>query len=656
MQARSGYRYATAVVAVALAALVRWLLAPLLGYGLPFVTFYFATIAAAWFGGLYPGLLSVVLGALAGVFLFTGPDFSLFSEDLAVQLEVIRFVVFVVVGVLLSLAGGWLQFSMQAAERRAREAEENQARLQHEVENRRRAEMEAREQRETLRLAIANVDDGVIATDTEGFVTLVNGAGASLIGRKEDDIVGKPVESVLLVVNETTRRRVENPVVRALRENSALARDGGGSILVRRDGSERAIEERAAPMRDEHGRVIGCLLVFRDITERRRHENTIREGERKKSQFLATLAHELRNPLAPLSNSLEVMKRAEGDAAMMRQIHGTMERQVSHLVRLVDDLMDSSRINRGRLQLRKRVVEVSSVVHQAVEACRQLAECSELDVQVAVPEERILLEGDPVRLVQIFTNLLNNACKFSHAHGRIWVKAEKDGDDGVIVSVKDAGAGIAADMLDQVFDMFVQADSSLERTKQGLGIGLTLVKQLVEMHGGRVEARSEGIGRGSEFLVHLPALSDKAQDSPPEARDAMEPTSNNARRRILIVDDNQDSTESLAMLLKLKGNETHTAFDGMQAVQTAEAVRPDLILMDIGMPKLNGYDAARRIRQEPWGKNLVLIALTGWGQQEDLEKSRQAGFDGHLVKPVAPTTLMELLATLPKTGGAQVPA
>ncbi|HYB98398.1 MAG TPA: ATP-binding protein [Candidatus Limnocylindrales bacterium] len=638
------------MLAVATAALIRWLLTPLLGYGLPYVTFYFATIAAAWVGGIYPGLLSVALGALLGAAFFTAPDFSFTSTDPANQIEAIRLVVFILAGTVISVLSGWLHSSVRAAELRAQDAEASRQRLQEEVENRRRAEQEARDQRETLRLAIANVDDGVIATDTQGLVTLINGAAESLIGRKAADVIGKPVESIFLTVNETTRRRAENPVVRALREGGTVTA-GADNILVRRDGSERAIEESASPMRDGSGRVTGCLMVFRDITERRKHESMIREGERKKSQFLATLAHELRNPLAPLSNSLEVMKRAEGDMAMMRQIHATMDRQVSHLVRLVDDLMDTSRINRGRLQLRKRVVEVSSVVQQAVEACRQLAECSQIEVEVALPDEQILLEGDPVRLVQIFTNLLNNACKFSQTRGRIWVKAEKHGDDQVIISVRDAGAGIDPEMLDQVFDMFVQADSSLERTKQGLGIGLTLVKQLVEMHGGSVEARSEGIGRGSEFLVRLPALTGRSERSSSEAVESMEQSSNNARRRILIVDDNQDSTESLAMLLKLKGNETHTAFDGVQAVQTAEAVRPDLILMDIGMPKLNGYDAARRIRQEPWGKNLVLIALTGWGQQEDLEKSRQAGFDGHLVKPVAPTTLMELLATLPKIGG-----
>jgi PAS domain S-box-containing protein len=390
------------------------------------------------------------------------------------------------------------------------------------------------------------------------------------------------------------------------------------------------------------------LLTIEDVTiekeaEKRAYQLMIqlKDADRRKDEFLAILAHELRGPLAPLGNMLEIMRRADCNDDLLQQARNTMEKQLGQLVRLVDDLIDVSRITRNKIELRKELVELASVIHQSVESCRPLAEIANHQLSVTLPPEPVYLHADPVRLAQVFGNILNNACKYTEPGGKFWLAAERQGSD-VVVTVKDNGMGIPADKLGSVFEMFTQVERTLERSAGGLGIGLTLTKRLVEMHDGTVTAHSEGPGRGSEFVVRLPVLAEKLTDATPEP--TAKPTA--LPRRILVVDDNPDSASSLAMLLQITGNETHTAHDGLKAVEAAEKHRPDVILLDIGLPKLNGYDACRRIREEPWGKNMVLVALTGWGQEEDRRKSIAAGFDGHLVKPVDYATLMKLLAEL----------
>jgi two-component system, chemotaxis family, CheB/CheR fusion protein len=321
-----------------------------------------------------------------------------------------------------------------------------------------------------------------------------------------------------------------------------------------------------------------------------------------------------------------------------------VERQVGHLVGLVDDLLDVSRISRGKIELRRGRIELAAVLTDAIEIARPLSERREHELTVTVPPEPICVNADPLRLTQVVGNLLNNACKFTEKGGRIRLSVEREGEQAVI-RVRDNGIGIAANQLPLIFDMFMQADVSIERSGSGLGIGLALVKNLVEMHGGTVEAHSAGVGHGSEFVVRLPITAEAATPQP-IAPPVDEPATTTARR-ILVVDDNRDAAESLAMLLELTGNETHTAHDGLEALETAAQVRPDLILLDIGLPKINGYEAARRIREQPWGKSVVLVALTGWGQAEDRQKSREAGFDGHIVKPVDLEALTRLLAEFP---------
>jgi PAS domain S-box-containing protein len=385
--------------------------------------------------------------------------------------------------------------------------------------------------------------------------------------------------------------------------------------------------------------------------ERLRLLNQLREADQRKDEFLATLAHELRNPLAPVLNAVQVLRLKGSDQPEVRWSRDVIERQVEHMTRLIDDLLDISRITRNKLELRKQRIELAEVIHGAVESSRPAIEQYGHELTVTLPPDPAYLNGDLVRLAQVFLNLLSNAAKYTERGGRIWLNAERQGSD-VVVRVKDTGVGIPAEKLPRLFEMFFQVDRSLERSQGGLGIGLSLVRRLVELHGGRVEARSEGAGKGSEFIVRLPILVEK-----PTA--THEPTRNGVKeattaRRILVVDDKRDSADSLAMLLRLTGNEAYTAYDGVEGVEAAERFRPELVLLDIGMPRLNGYDACRRIREQPWGKTIVLVALTGWGQEEDRRRTVEAGFDAHMVKPVDPTALMKLLASQPQAPECQL--
>ncbi|MEA2563422.1 MAG: hypothetical protein QOH06_4926 [Acidobacteriota bacterium] len=400
----------------------------------------------------------------------------------------------------------------------------------------------------------------------------------------------------------------------------------------------------------------GVVCYFRDISQQVQAREAIarlvgqlQEQDRRKDEFLATLAHELRNPLAPIRNALSILKHDHVNPEELGRTREMMERQVVHMVRLIDDLLDVSRISRGKLELRRGHADLATVIHQAVETCRPTFESAGHEVTVTLPPEPVYLDADSFRLGQVFGNLLSNASKFMEPGGRVWLTAERQGSD-VVVSVKDTGIGILPDKIESIFEMFSQVDKTLERSQAGLGIGLTLARRLVELHGGSIEARSAGLGKGSELVVRLPAGIEKPQ--PPEGP-AEKPVATN-RRRILVVDDNQDSAESLAMLLTLKGNETHTASNGQEAVEAAARLRPDVILLDIGMPNMNGYEACRRIREQPGGDGVVIIALTGWGQDEDRRKSSEAGFNEHLVKPLDPAVLMKLLASC-ESRSIQVP-
>lgn len=850
--------------------MIRGLLDPVLGDSLPLVTLFGAVAAAVWAGGYGPALLSALLGYFACSYLFIQPRGEVLPHDLQ---DVVGLAAYIFTCSLIIAIGTAMRSAQERASARG----------------------------ELLRVTLGSIGDAMITTDTAGRVTHLNAVAESLTGWSHREALGRPLDEVFRIVNEQDRAPCESPATRALREGTVVA-VANHAILVRKDGVELPIDDSAAVIADERGGVSGCVLIFRDMSERRRSEKTeaerlrdarllasivessddaiirktldgviqswnagaerifgytvdqavgrhisliippdriaeedqiiarlkagqrvdhfetermrsdgarifvsltispirdeagniigaskiarditrqrqaeaerqkfvtlvenstdfigicdldavpffinraglamvglngveearrthvrdfffpedqakimdeffpsvmekghgeidvrfrhfrtgearwmaykllaltdaagrttafatvsqdvterrrlaehlrklaadLSEADRRKNEFLATLAHELRNPLAPLRNMVEILKRSGGDGESLGRALDTMDRQLGQMTRLVDDLLDVNRITLNRLELRRGELELAAVIRQAVEACRPLAESANHRVQVTLPAEPIFVHADPVRLNQVFGNLINNSCKYTSPGGKITVSAAREGDEAV-VTVADTGAGIPADQLESIFDMFAQVDRSIERAQGGLGIGLTLVKRLVEMHGGAITARSAGEGRGSEFEVRLPIDVDGA-GAGPLVPQAPEPPA--AGHRILVVDDNRDAASSLALLLEITGNETHAAYDGAVALEAVETYRPDVVLLDIGLPTLNGYEVCRRIREQPWSKGMLLIALTGWGQGEDRRRSHEAGFDGHLVKPVEYGELISLLRSL----------
>jgi PAS domain S-box-containing protein len=859
------YVLSSAVLAAAVG--LRFALDPVLGDALPFVTLFGAVAAAVWLGGWRPAILVAILGYLAVDILFIEPRGVLDLGDFAnrVGLVAYLFTCALIIGI---------GQAMRSAQHRAAE------------------------RRERLQVTLRSIGDAVVTTDLGGRVTDLNPVAESLTGWTLAEAVGRPLDDVFRIVNEDTRKPVENPATRALREGIVVGL-ANHTLLVHKDGSERPIDDSAAPIRDEAGRVTGCVLIFRDvsvsrllekdkasqlltarllasivessddaivskslegviqswnagaervfghtaeeavgrhislvipedrlgeeddiiaslragrriehfetvrvrkdgrriqvsltvspikdgtgrvvgaskiarditdrkqaeaerqkfvtlvesstdfigicdldavpifinraglklvgldsieeartasvkdfffpedqprildelfpsvlqhghgevevrfrhfktgearwmaykvltlkdeagrpvalatvsqdITERKLLEDSLRklaadlsEADRRKDEFLAMLAHELRSPLAPISNAVQVLRLAGTDAGAVQASSEMLERQVGQMAHLVDDLLDMSRITRGRIELRRERIELAPVLNQAVEAARALYREMDHELTVTLPLEPVFVDADPTRLAQVVGNLLNNACKFTDKGGHVSLKVERRSGHAVI-SVRDDGIGIAPDQLQRVFGMFSQVDTSLERSRGGLGIGLTLVKTLVEMHGGTVEAHSEGLGQGSEFVVRLPI----AVDAPrPSVAAPSKPAAANGRR-VLIVDDNEDGADSLAMMLRLAGHETATAHDGLQAVAVAEQFRPHAMLLDIGLPRLNGYEVCRRIRQKAWGADVLMVAVTGWGQDEDRQRSKEAGFDTHVVKPVDSAVIMKMLA------------
>ncbi len=859
--------YLLAIVATAVAVAIRLALIPALGEAYPFVTLFGAVAIAVWFGGVGPAAVTTLAGFVLIDMYVMSPrgEFSLSSREHVVGLLAYLFTCSIIVAV---------------------------------GEAARRARGRALEQGEILRVTLASIGDGVITTDLRGHVTYLNAVAEGLTGWTSESARGEPLAGVFRIVNEDSRQPVESPAVRALREGTIVGL-ANHTILLRRDGGEVAIDDSAAPIRDASGRVSGCVLIFRDVTERRRLERdaadrlsaasllasivessddaivrksldgtieswnaaaerlfgytaeeaigrhisllippermaeengilealrsgqrvshfetdrlsrdgrrlrvsltvspvrdaageivgaskisrditqqrkaesdvrrlaaviesstdfvgicdlegvpfyvnraglamvgldsvedarkvtvgdfffpedrqrvdelfaqvrehghaetevrfrhfetgearwmtynvialtdpagqteayatvshdvterrqmedhlrmlsvSLAEADRQKDEFLATLAHELRNPLAPLRSSLEYLRRADQMPASSRGPLDTMDRQVSQLVRLVDDLLDLNRVLYNRLELRRSDVDLASVIHQAVEISTPLVEAAEHALTIELPDKPVHVHADPVRLTQVFANLLNNSVKYTPSGGRIAIRAERSGDRAV-VRVQDSGVGIPLDQQEAIFSIFTQLPRSADREREGLGIGLTLVRQLVNMHGGSVRVHSEGAGRGSEFVVELPALAEGATraSAPPEESRASAPP-----RRVLVVDDNRDAAESLAMLVEHGGHAAVVAYDGAAALAAAERERPDVVLLDIGLPQMNGHDVCREIRKAPWGQTMRVVALTGWGQEEDRRRSREAGFDAHLVKPVDFDALLKLLA------------
>jgi PAS domain S-box-containing protein len=482
--------------------------------------------------------------------------------------------------------------------------------------------------------------DAIVSKTLDGIIQSWNKGAERLFGYTAAEAVGQPI--TLIIPPE--RHDDERVILERLRRGERI--EHFETIRVTKDGRRVDISLSVSPLLDDAGHVVGASKVARDITEKKRAEAALREADRRKDEFLALLAHELRNPLAPLRNGLQVLRLAGRDADTVAQVREMMDRQLEHMVRLIDDLLDIARISQNKIELRRTHVPIAAVIDSAVETARPSIEAEGHELSISLPDEPLFVDADLTRLGQVFSNLLTNSAKYTPPRGRIWVTAERAGKD-LVVTVRDTGIGIPAHALPRIFDMFAQVDRSIERSTGGLGIGLALVKGLVEMHGGTVTAVSDGPGMGSTFTVRLPALGAVAKPASARSRSLMHSAATSGRR-ILVVDDNRDSAISLAKVLKLLGNDVHTAHDGIQAFESASALRPEVILMDVGMPGQNGYAATRQIRQQPWGRRTIIIALTGWGQEGDRIQSREAGCDGHLVEPVNLPDLEKMLAELTK--------
>lgn len=557
----------------------------------------------AWVGGVGPALLMTPLLMLLTRF-FPGNNQN---STIPLWQELLSFAVVGMIILAFGLAGQY--------RRRIRAVTEQHA-------------QKLRDQARALSLA------HIVFRDVDGRVTEWNEGAERMFGWSSDEVLGRDLHELLQTRFPGSRAEAEEEL---LREGQWQ----GEVVHRRKDGTELIIAAHWILYRDRQGHPIGVAEVHNDVSELRRVEEAVREADRRKDEFLAILAHELRNPLAPIRTGLELMRMAKDDPETLEITRSTMERQTQQLVRLVDDLLDVSRITRGKLELRRRTVNLADIVETAVEASRPFIDEVSHDLTIEIPEYPLYVDADPNRMAQVVSNLLNNAAKYTPEGGQIRLTVERQGREALL-SVQDTGIGIPEDMLDRIFEVFAQIEHPMERAHAGLGIGLTLAKSIAEMHGGRVEVSSEGENRGSTFRVRLPIVVE-ASGMESESVAAPSPVILN-QRRVLVVDDNQAAADMLSIMVRMMGNDVRTAHDGREATRVAADFRPQVVLMDLGMPVMDGFDAARHIRRQPWGKDMLLVALTGWGQDADKQRSKNAGFDHHLVKPAEPSDLRQLLA------------
>jgi PAS domain S-box-containing protein len=487
-----------------------------------------------------------------------------------------------------------------------------------------------------LAAIVANSDDAIISKTLQGTILSWNASAERMFGYTASEAIGKSITLIVPPERLDEERMILGRIVRG------EPLDHFETVRMSKSGKRLELSLTISPVRDTTGRIIGASKIARDISMQRMAERALREANRRKDEFLATLAHELRNPLAPIRNSLQILRLPEAaDPEVAARVLNMMERQINNMVRLVDDLMEVSRISSGKVELRKEPTELTTMINGAIETCQPLLQTTGHQLTVTIAE-RMIIEADPLRMAQVFANLLNNAAKYTPEAGQIWIDAQRS-DDTAVVSIRDTGIGIPAEMLPRVFDLFTQVDHAPDqRSRGGLGIGLTLVQSLVQMHGGTVSAMSEGPGKGSEFVVRLPLA------RRPRLRPAPPPAAPPALRsvRILVADDNRDSVDSLGMMLRFLGAQVEIAHDGQEALAAMNTFRPAIVILDIGMPGVDGYEVARRIRAQPQHRHVMLIALTGWGQNKDRRRSREAGFNHHLIKPISVDALEDLLTSI----------
>jgi PAS domain S-box-containing protein len=765
---------AVGILSLAVLTLVKLPFAAYIGRPTPFLLYFGAVLCSAWFGGNAAGLITTLLAGLLGNVLFISPSLR---PSLSIG-AIAQLLLFTLEGLLITL----LTTRLQSERSQAAAAQER-----------------ARISLEWFRTALRSIGDAVVTTDRTGRITFLNPVAEELTGWKTEQAAGRPLSDIFRIYNEASRKPIESPVDRVLREGRIVGL-ANHTIRVRRDGSEIAIDDSAVPIKTDSGALVGVVLVFRNVSRERRlraevaaqrdqlkalimaapigicvlrgpelvielmnepHRKRFGEAEhlgrsllelnideantamlrrvfetgepaagvevpatadyaggrqtryitysvqplrdadgqverivlfvsdvteqltarhrleaarseaelasRVKDEFLAMLGHELRNPLAPIVTALQLMNMQAGSAfARERSI---IERQVKHMVRMVDDLLDISRITRGKVELARQSVDIAEIVTKAIEMASPLIEQRRHEVTTAATSG-LFVEGDPVRLAQVVANLLNNAAKYTNKGGHLFIGAERSGDQ-IVLKVRDDGMGMAPDMLPHIFDLFVQERQALDRAQGGLGLGLSIVRSLVALHGGCVEAHSEGLGRGSEFTVRLPAIAAPAPSRASEPRPA-DTAPRAAGERLLVVDDNADALEVLCESLERLGYKTMRASDGPSAlVLAAKAARdedeapgadaharagadgdgdarqrPTVGLLDIGLPLMDGYELARRLREVSGLEDIKLIAITGYGQSADRERSAAAGFDAHLVKPVSLEAVQKALERL----------
>jgi PAS domain S-box-containing protein len=499
---------------------------------------------------------------------------------------------------------------------------------------------------EAHRLAFESVVDyAIFFFDLQGRIASWNPGAERLLGYRPEEVVGREV-----AIFFTPEDRAAGAPERELRQAAEAGRASDDRWHVRQDGSYFFASGITTPLRDGRG-IRGFVKIMRDRTERKRLEEELRQqtaalvrADQEKDEFLAVLAHELRNPLAPIAYALSLLDEKSLSESARQHTRRIVERQVRRLSRLIDDLLDVSRIRTGKVELRRVQVLLSDVVGHTVDVIRPIFEERGHTLAVSLPEEPVWLEVDVARLEQVLTNLLNNAAKFTEDGGSIALSAERRPHE-VVLRVSDTGVGIPPELLPRIFDLFIQGDRSLDRSRDGLGIGLTLSRRLVELHGGTIEAYSEGLGKGSEFAVHLPTLLTGASAAE-EAAAGEGPPARRRSLRVLAVDDSEDTAEMMKALLEMDGHVVQTAGSGPAALAAAAAQHPDVIILDIGLPGLDGYQVARHLRADPALRDVALIAASGYGQEGDLQRSREAGFDRHLVKPLDPRELREILAAI----------
>jgi len=509
----------------------------------------------------------------------------------------------------------------------------------------RRAEEAAQISTRQWQVTFDAISDGVVLLDQVGRAVQVNSAMEGILGRPWDELAGQSIHALL----PASLAPAASPFLRML--------DSGRREALELTVGERWLRVTVDPIRDAGGIIRGGLCIASDITDRRRLEEALKRraeelaaADRRKDEFLAMLAHELRNPLAPIANALESIRLNQGHAAVTEEAVDIARRQVEHMARLLDDLLDVSRFTRGNVQLRKTIVDLKSVLERAVETSRPLIEARGHEFLASIPDAPVWLEGDPTRLAQVVANLLNNAAKYTDPGGRISLTVAREGDEA-IVRVRDNGIGLGVEMLPRVFDLFAQEDRSLDRSQGGLGIGLTLVRSLVQHHGGSIAAESAGPGMGSEFTVRLPVLPDEAASAQDTVVDSSA-TSPPRLQRVLVVDDSRDAATSLAQVLTLWGHEARVAHDGSEAIEATMGETFDVVLLDIGLPGMDGFQVAKKIRERLGPDSPMLIALTGYGQESDFARSRGVGFSDHLVKPVSLDRLQALIdGWTPPNGG-----